>query len=320
MRYSRIVQSNLNLLASFQMLIEERSVTRAATRMCISQPAMSRVLDRLQEMFGDKLVVRTRKGFEPTRRALQIYNQLEQALPTIEEVLRGREFNPSKSTDTFRIAMTDHVALTLLPTLMKAIELQAPRVRIEIFAWDDTAFRRLETNALDVGVWCSDPPPHLHSETIYRDKFVCVIRKGHPLGNQPLTAKRYLQLEHLIISHGIQQGSLETTLTRLGYHRKARLRIPFFTAAASIIEITDMAATLPSRLAERFAANFRTQAVSLSFKLPDMHFSQVWHPRNDQDPAHIWLRQLIRRKSREGYDGPRTTVSQEEPIRSLVAS
>jgi DNA-binding transcriptional LysR family regulator len=299
MRYTHIVRSNLNLLASFQALIEERSVTRAANRMFLSQPAMSRALDKLQEMFNDKLLVRTRKGLEPTRRALRIYSRLEQALPAVEAILRGEEFNAAKSTDYFRIAMTDNAALTILPALMKAILKQAPGVRIEVFAWDDTSFRKLETNALDLVIWVNDAPSPLRSEPIFRDKSVCVIRKGHPLGDRPLTVKRYLQLEHLVISLvGTQQGSLERALIRLGYKRNARLTTPFFAAAAPIIESTDMVATLPSRLAKRFVAKSRTRSVPLSIKLPDICYIQVWHPRNHEDPAHTWLRQLIKRVSR----------------------
>src|SRR5271154_2162350 len=161
MRYTHIVRSNLNLLASFQVLIEERSVTRAANRMFLSQPGMSRVLDRLQDMFNDKLLIRTRKVLEPTRRALQIYAQLEQALPAIETVLRGETFNSSESSDYFRIALTDNVSLTLLPALMKAIARQAPGIRIQIFALDDVSFRKLETNALDLVISVHDAPSPL---------------------------------------------------------------------------------------------------------------------------------------------------------------
>jgi DNA-binding transcriptional LysR family regulator len=300
MRYPHIVRSNLNVLASFQALIEERSVTRAAARMFLSQPAMSRVLDKLQEMFGDKLLVRTRKGLEPTRRALYIYNQLERALPAIEEVLRGNKFNPADATDYFRIGMTDHVALALLPKLMKIIAEKAPGVRIEISAWDDRSFRKLESNALDLVIWVNEAPSPLRSEQIYRDKSVCVVRKGHALGNRPVTAKRYLELQHLVISLvGTHQGLLELALIRLGYRRNATLTIPFFAAAIPIIENTDMAATLPSRLAKRFSANSKTRTVPISINLPDICYIQVWHPRNDEDPAHLWLRRLIRKVSLE---------------------
>jgi DNA-binding transcriptional LysR family regulator len=295
MRYPHIARSNINLLASFQALIEERSITRAAARMFLSQPAMSRVLDKLQEMFNDKLLVRTRKGFEPTRQALRIYNQLERALPEIEGILRGEKFNPSDATDHFRISMTDHVALVLLPALMKVIVREAPGVGVEVLALDGSSFQKLETNALDLVIRVHEAPSPLRSEPIYRDKNVCLIRKGHPLGNHPLTTERYLQLDHLIIAlEGSQQGALERALSRRGHRRIARLTMPFFTLAGSIIETTDMAATLPSHLAKRFSANTRTRSVPISLKLPDYCYTQVWHPRNDEDPAHVWLRQIIR--------------------------
>jgi DNA-binding transcriptional LysR family regulator len=300
MRYPHLVRSNLNLLPSLQALVEERSITRAANRMFLSQPAMSRVLDKLQELFDDKLLVRTRNGLEPTRLAQQVYEKLERTLPAIEEVLRGVEFNPKESTDHFRIGMTDHVALTLLPPLMRVISQVAPEIRIEIFAWDENSFRKLETNALDLVIWVNQAPAPLRSSPIYSDRSVCVVRKGHPLGNRRLTAKRYLQLKHLVISLvGAQQGSLEQALNRLGYRRNARLTIPFFTAAAQIIENTDMVATLPHRLAKRFSQNFKTRCVPISIKLPEIRYIQVWHPRNDDDPAHRWLRQLVQNSAAE---------------------
>jgi DNA-binding transcriptional LysR family regulator len=300
MRYQHIVRSNLNLLASFQALIEERSITKAATRMFLSQPAMSRVLDKLQEMFEDRLLVRTRRGFEPTRRALEIYDQLERVLPAIEELLRGRKFDPNEAKDYFRVAVTDHVALALLPPLMKKIAREAPGVRIEISAWDDTSFRKLETNALDLVIWVNEAPSPLRSEELYRDRSVCVISKTHPLGKRALTAKRYMALEHLVISLiGTHQGALERALAQLGYRRNARLSIPFFAAAIPIIETTNMAATLPSRLAKRFSANAKIRVVPISIKLPEISYIQVWHPRNDAEPAHLWLRGLIKSVSAE---------------------
>ena len=303
MRYTHIHRSNLNLLASFQVLIEERSVTRAANRVFLSQPAMSRVLDKLQGMFNDKLLIRTRKGLEPTRRALQIYAQLEQTLPAIETVLQGEKFDPSKSSDYFKIALSDNVTFTLLPALMKAIARQAPGIRIQIVPLDDTSFRKLETNALDLVISVQDAPSTLHNETIYRDKYICVIRMGHPLGKRPLTAKRYLQLEHLVIYSACAQHSLiERALTKLDYKRNARLTIPFFAAAGPIIESTDLAATLPSRLAQPLMAESKIRCVPLLIKLPDFRYIQVWHSRNHEDPAHMWLRQLVRSVSAEGND------------------
>src|SRR5207244_13002307 len=106
---------DLNLLVSFQALIEERSITRAGRRLSLTQPAMSRVFDRLQQMFGDELLVRTASGYEPTHRALDVYGELKQVLPRIENLLYKGEFKPSEASSVFRIAATDYAALVVLP-------------------------------------------------------------------------------------------------------------------------------------------------------------------------------------------------------------
>ena len=119
------------------------------------------------------------------------------------------------------------------------------------------------------------------------------------MANQPLTIERYLQLQQLVISLvGTYQGELDRALAKLGYRRNARLTIPFFAAAIPIIESTDMAATLPTRLAKSFP-NSRTRAVTIPIKLPHIRYIQVWHPRNDEEPAHVWLRQLVKDTSLE---------------------
>lgn len=295
MRYPHIARSNLNLLGSFQALIEERSITRAAERMFVSQPAMSRILDKLQEMFHDRLLVRTRKGFEPTRLALHVYDELERALPAIEGVLRGGRFSPADATDHFRIAMTDHLALSLLPKLIEVLARKAPGVSLEISGWDYGSFRKLETNALDLVLWVNQAPSPLRIEEIYKDSFVCLVRKGHPL-RKPITAKRYLEFEHLVISLvGTHQGVLEDSLSRMGYRRKARHIVPFFAAVGPIIENTNLVATLPRRLAKRFSINSKIRSVPISMKLPQISYIQVWHPRNEDDPGHKWLRETIRK-------------------------
>ena len=161
-------------------------------------------------------------------------------------------------------------------------------------------FRKLETNALDLVIWVNQARSPLRSETIYIDKSVCVLRKGHPLASAPLTAKAYLELEHLVISLiGTHQGSLEQALSKLGHHRNARLTVPFFASAAPILESTDMVATLPSRLAKRVSESSNTCYVPLLIDLPEITYIQVWHPRNDEDPAHQWLRGLIKKSVAE---------------------
>jgi DNA-binding transcriptional LysR family regulator len=154
---------------------------------------MSRVLDRLQHTFNDELLVRTRNGLEPTHRALHIYSELNRLLPGIEELLRGDEFNPAEATHSFRIAATDYAVVALLPGLVEAMEQAAPGMQVEILAWDPDTYRKLVTNALDLALWVNQAPPPFRAEHLFREKYACLVRTGHPLGKRPLTLQRYLK-------------------------------------------------------------------------------------------------------------------------------
>ncbi len=295
MRYAHISQADLNLLAGFQALVEERSITLAARRMCLSQPAMSRVFDRLQGMFKDQLLVRTPKGYEATRRALHIYSQLERVLPQLEHLLRGEEFDPIEAADRFRIAATDHLAIVLLPKIMEQLA-STRKMEIEVVAWNEDVFHRLDTNTLDLVLWVNEAPPTLRTAALYEDEFVCLVRTNHPLLKRRLTLKRYLEHKHLVVSlTDGRQGLLELALHKLGHRRDAQLKVPYFGAVGPIIERTDMIATLPRRLATRLSATSNTCITPAPIELPTLTHIQVWHPRDDSDPAHKWLRTLVQR-------------------------
>jgi len=295
MRYANITRADLNLLVSFQVLMEERNVTAAAKRMFLSQPAMSRVLDRLRDLFKDPLLLRRGKGYGVTRRALHIYQELERILPGIEAVLSGDKFEPSQSTDHFRIAMTDNVALSMLPRIAQSVMNTSRSVVLEISAWKRDSFQKLMTNALDLVIWIDSAPYPLKSEAIYYDEFVCLVRDGNPIGKQ-LTVKDYLKMHHVAVSlSGRTQTRLDETLNKLGCHRNARLSVPFFGAIASIVESSDLIATIPRRLAKQIIQRSKTRILPVPIDLPKMTYIQVWHPRNDQNLPHQWLRGLVKK-------------------------
>lgn len=296
MQYTHIQRSDLNLLASFQALIDERSITRAARRMCLSQSAMSRVFDRLQHLFKDELLVRTGSGYEATRRALHAYAELERLLPTLEELLRGTEFNPAEATDSFRIAATDHAVIVLIPLIMEAMTQAAPEVQVEVSPWSDEVFHKLNSNALDLALWVNHAPQPLRAEPLFQDDFVCLLRAGHPASYRPLTLPRYLDQKHLAISAaGRQQGLIERTLVQIGRSRNVQLNIPYYGAVGSIVERTDMVATVSKRLAKRIVVRSKTVIVPAPKEFQRFTYIQVWHPRHDSDPAHKWFREVVRK-------------------------
>lgn len=294
MRDTHIRHFDLGLLATLQALIEERSISRAAERMFLSQPAMSRAFDRLQALFGDELLVRTKQGYEPTHRALHLYAELEHLLPRLDGLLRGYEFDPATATDTFRIAATDFAASVVLPGLVGRLSKTAPGVSLEIAPWDDSVFRKLETNALDLALWINTAPGELRTQVLFRDSFMCLVRQDHPVGKKPLTLDRYLAYPHALILIAQQrQGIIDKALEEKGIQRRVQLKIPYFASAAWVIERSDMILTLPKRLATRLAKISRTRMVGPPIELAEFRYIQVWHPRLDSDPGHQWLRRTM---------------------------
>ena len=189
---------DLNLLVGFQALIEERSITRAGRRLSLTQPAMSRVFDRLQKMFGDELLVRTTSGYEPTHRALDIYGELRQLLPRIETLLSKDDFKASEARGVFRIAATDYAALVILPGLTKALVSSDSKIRVEVSPLDNTdVLDKLNANTLDLAFRVAEAPLPFHSEPVFADKIVCLVRRDHPLSKRRVTLNLYLQWKHV---------------------------------------------------------------------------------------------------------------------------
>jgi DNA-binding transcriptional LysR family regulator len=266
---------DLNLLVGLQALIEERSITRAGSRLSLTQPAMSRVFDRLQQMFGDELLVRTKRGYEPTHRALEIYAELRQLVPRIENLLRREEFEAAEATGVFRIGATDYAALVVLPGLTRALVKTAPKLRVEVSPLENP-LEKLSANTLDLTFGVTEPPQPFHSEPIFDDKIVCLVRRGHPLSHGRVRLAVYLKWKH--VAGGGMPGLVQRNLDRIG-------------------ERTDMIATVPHRMAKRIAAMSKTQIVTAPQEFQRFTYLQIWHPRYDSDPAHKWLRELVKQVS-----------------------
>jgi DNA-binding transcriptional LysR family regulator len=295
MRYAQLKQFDLNLLLSFQTLIEERSVSRAARRMHLSPSAMSRVFNRLRKMFQDELLVRTPEGYKVTDRALRAYSEIELLLPRLEGIVRAREFDPATAEDTFRIALPDSISTMKLPMLMKKFAQTAPGVRFQISILDDEVHGKLEANAIDLALYISRAPSPIRTDFLYEDEFVCMLRKGNPVGKPRLTIERYLSAKHVVVQHtGILVKSIQATLKRLGYRRDIQLTVSYSNPLGAIIEGTDLIATVAKSLALHLSRTSKFQIVPTPVEFPKFSYTQIWHPRYDSDPGHRWLRESVR--------------------------
>ena len=174
-RYEHISKSDLNLLQTLVVLLEERHVTRAAQRHSISQPAMTRAFHRLRVMFGDDLLIRSGRRYERTARGERLLKELDNLLPRLEALLRGRGFDPSHSHDRFRVTMTDYGAIVLLPGLMDRLSRAAPNITLELIAWHDRRFEDIDSGKADLVLDLGGAPPTLQSETLFPDKMVCLL-------------------------------------------------------------------------------------------------------------------------------------------------
>ena len=288
MRYTNIEKADLNLLLGLQALLEERSITRAAQRMHLSQPAMSRVLDRLQEMFKDELIVRAAGGYEPTTRASGIYSELSSLLPRIDRLLHQNTFNPADTNHRFRIAAGPYASVWLMPRLIESVAKHAPGVHLEVTSETD-GFQRLETNQIDLMLSTQDGPRNLPASALFTEPYMCLFRRDHALGKGRLTLRRYLAARHV----SGQQPLLDELLKSLGHARDVRVKIADPFAIGMIVERTDLVATLAVQTARQLKDLFRLQMVCAPVEIGLFKYAQIWHPRNDSDPAHRWLRALV---------------------------
>jgi DNA-binding transcriptional LysR family regulator len=287
---------DLNLLVALEALLSERSVTRAAQRLSLSQPAMSAALARLRTLFNDPLLLRTARGMLPTARGVELAAPVKQVLDEIGRIVRQAEaFDPARAEVTFTITASDYVEFTILPRLVDHVEARAPGCRLAVrpisFATLPDQFERGEVDLAVVSA--ANAPENTRLRPLYSERFVCAVRRGHPRAAKQITLDEFCALEHVLISPsgGAFVAQTDAALAALGRSRSVRLSIPHFLLIPEILARSDMMAVLPERLAR---AHFdRLQIMEVPFELPPFTIAQVWHERTHRDPARAWLRQAL---------------------------
>ncbi len=289
-----------SLLLSLDALLSERSVTRAARRMHLSQPAMSHALARLREAYDDPIMVRGAGGMVPTPKALQLHESVREALEQLERSIGafGR-FDPATDTSTFRVSMVDYVEMVVLPELMCRLRAEAPHVRVVargLASHDE--LDALATGAVDLALaFFAAPPESLHRRCLGTDRYVCITRRGRFRKGQ-LTLERYLAGSHLAIAPAgtATRPRLDAALKALGRERHIVYYAAHFAAAAALVERTDLIASVHERAAQMYMREFDVDLHPLppEIGLDELVLSQVWHERTHEDHAHRWFRaQLV---------------------------
>jgi DNA-binding transcriptional LysR family regulator len=232
---------DLNLLHALHALLEERHVTRAGKRCFLSQPAMSRALERLREMFGDPLLVRSGRAYERTVRGERVLRELEALMPRLEGMVRGEQFDPARSHERFRVAMTDHASMILMPSLVARVRRAAAHVKLEVSAWRAQAYEDVAAGRIDTALSAEEAPPALETEVLFNLDFVCLVGSALRVRTRRFTLKQYLQLPHALVEtlEG-QQTLVDRPLAQLGAKRRVALSLPFFVPAIFAIAQTDL--------------------------------------------------------------------------------
>jgi DNA-binding transcriptional LysR family regulator len=291
-----IAAVDLNLLAPLDALLEERHVSRAADRLHMSQPAMSRALRRLRDTFGDELLVRRGANYVLTSKAERVQEQLGSILPRLESLFSEESFDPRSAGQAFRLAATDYVVAVVGAPLLRRILGQSPRSTLRFEAWHHGVFFDVERGALDLVLAGGVAPPPLRTEEVFKDHYVCALSADHPLaGRIRLSIDDYLTCDHVVVDViAGRQGAVDQRLDALGTPRQAAVTVPYHAFAASAVSGTTLVATLPSRFAARLADDGSTRVVGAPVEFDAMTFWMGWHPRVDNDPVQRWLRDMVR--------------------------
>lgn len=287
---------DLNLLKAFDALQSERAVTRAAGRIGLSQPAMSHALSRLRGLFADELFVRTSNGMKPTARAREIAPLIAAAIEQIETALNlGAGFDPTTSRTTFTAGMGEYAEVALVGRLAEAFSREAPRATLRLLPLNGgEAAEQLERGAIDVAVaHLRVMPSTIKMTQLFRDPFVVVARRGHPVTEVPLTVEAYAARDHLLVSpRGDTSGALDRLLVDYGQRRRVALLVATYLAVPAALAASDLIATIPSRAATLIAAHADIAILPLPVDF-SATISIAWHRRAASEPAQAWFREIL---------------------------
>jgi DNA-binding transcriptional LysR family regulator len=296
MRVTQLRQADLNLLIVFTVLAEERNATRAAARLFLSQPAVSRALQRLRDTFHDDLLIRTATGYEPTPKGQRLLQDLATMLPRLDRLMAGGDFDPSTEDATFRIATTDHAAHLLVPLLCSSVLSNPTKVDFSFVPLHAGQYEALEKGRLDLVLNADHDTStfHLSKEVIFEVDFVCVVSRKSKF-ERAITLKQYLAAEHVAVDIiGGVQTHPDQPLAAISEKRRCPLVVAQHTVAMRVAAVTDMIATVPRRMALLEAPRKVTRILEGPAALGSFKYVMIWHQRMQTDAAHIWLRSVIR--------------------------
>ena len=291
---------DLNLLVALDALLDERSVTRAARRLGLTQSTVSGMLMRLRAAFRDPLFVRSQHGIVPTRRANALAQPLKKLIADANVIVAAERFDPLTASQTFSVSLNDYMQLTVLLSLIADLRREGPNIRLSVRPLViDNLVADLARGEIDIVVTTPEfAMSDLPSRLLYRETYVGVVRRAHPLAVRRVSIEDFCRFDHVLVSptRGSFEGPTDDALRRAGRRRRIRYSVPSFLLLPQLLQTDDLIAVVPRRLAAFWPEGL------VCFNLPVLvkgfDVIAVWHTRADKDPAHQWFRSKLARVAR----------------------
>jgi DNA-binding transcriptional LysR family regulator len=288
---------DLNLLVVFNQLLVERRVSKVADNLGVSQPAVSNSLAKLRMLLGDELFLRTPKGMEPTPFADQLAESVSYALAMIHSGVNQRtHFDPATERRSFTVGMTDIGEIVFLPELIARVKRDAPNIALSTVRNTATNLRdALESGQVDMAIGLL---PQLKAgffqRRLFKQRYVCLMRRGHRLAKQRITLAEYAGAQHLVVvSAGTGHGKVDELLQRSGIDRTVQLTVPHYVSVGHILQRSELITTVPETLADQLLEPFGLAKVTHPAPLPEVAINAFWHAKYHRAPANQWLRSVV---------------------------
>ncbi len=302
-----IEKVDLNLLVYLDVLLRERNVTRAASYLGITQPALSNGLRRLRDLFDDPLLVRTSEGMTPTERALELQPVVRSVLAAVERAVQPKKpFEPAAATRVFRIMASDYAEGTLIPAVLERLREEAPGVALDIMTPSDVSYLNVEQGKVDMVINRFDSMPQsFHQTTVWQDSFSCLLSAGNPIVDG-FDLESYLQAQHVWVSKtgmgvgvgvdpsaGQDLGWVDEALARIGRKRHITVYTRHYQVAVRLAAQKHLVVTVPSKLAQQMRNDPQIAIKIPPFEIPPFELKMAWSPLLQRNPGHQWMRRLI---------------------------
>lgn len=312
-------QLDFNLLRVLEVLLEEQSVTAAASRLHLSQSAVSKQLSKLRETFDDQLFERTAYGLKATPRALQLAPELREVLQRLEQFTRPNSFEPADSQRRFRMHLVETSYSLVFPHFVPTLLNQAPQVSINSQTWATDSMDKLLRCEIDLGIICrewdkrsllhmNNIPDELGYAELIRDYPVCLVRQGHPLLNEPWDLDTFLKYRHLQVTFGgLEHWLLDDVLRLEHLQRDIAVNMTDFNSALDLCQHSDLILCAPKKYVMHMLPGHDLVCLDVPVHVEPGAYVLVWHKHFNLDPSHSWLRNLM-------IDGVRAQSSNDDKL------